>query len=53
MWSGIQAVWCYFAGKKINQLDAEDVDEIEKLGQEWSVVFWLDMIVTKSETNFS
>jgi hypothetical protein len=26
--------WSYFAGKKINQLDAEDVDEIEKLGKE-------------------
>jgi len=27
-------VWYCFAGKKIQQLDAEDVDEIEKLGQE-------------------
>jgi hypothetical protein len=26
-------VWYCFAGKKIQQLDAEDVDEIEKLGQ--------------------
>jgi hypothetical protein len=27
-------LWYCFAGKKIEQLNAEDVDEIEKLGHE-------------------
>jgi hypothetical protein len=31
MCSGIQAVWCYFAGQKMNYLDTEDVDELVKL----------------------